>query len=44
MMYMLMVGVEMLDNIVNTNKRVDALSLKTSESVVKAHTNINEVD
>ena len=44
MMYTSMVGVEMLDDVANTNKRVDLLSLEMLESVAKAHVNINKVD
>lgn len=44
MLYTGIVGVEMLDNIANTNERVDQLSLEISESMSKANTNINKVD
>ena len=44
MMYMVMVGVEVLSDMGQTNERVDALSLETSEGLAKAQLNINKVD
>ena len=44
MIFTSMVGVEMMEDVVNTNKRVDSLSLEMSESVAKVHTSINKVD
>ena len=44
MMFTGMVGVEVIEDIANTNERVDALSLETLENVVKVHTNLNKVD
>ena len=35
--------VEVLNNVGHTNERVDALSLETSEELVKAQLNINKV-
>ena len=43
-MYTSMVRVEVLSDVGNTNKRVDALSLETSEGLVKVQLNINKVD
>lgn len=44
MMFTSIVRVKMLDDIANTNKRVDQLSLEMLEGVVKAQLNINKVD
>ena len=43
-MFTSMVGVEVLSDVGNTNERVDALSLETSEGLVKAQLNTNKVD
>ena len=44
MMFTSMVGVEVLSDVGNTNKRVDALSLETSEGLAKGQLNITKVD
>ena len=44
MMFTSMVGVEILNNVGQTNERVDALSLEMSEGLAKAQLNINKVD
>ena len=43
-MFTSMVGVEVLSDMGQTNKRVDALLLETSEGLAKAQLNINKVD
>ena len=44
MMFTSMVGVEVLSDMGETNERVDALSLETSEGLAKAQLHINKVD
>ena len=44
MMFMSMVGVEVLSDVGQMNERVDALLLEMSEGLVKAQLNINKVD
>ena len=44
MMFTLMVGVEILSDMGQTNERVDALSLEMLEGLAKVQLNINKVD